>query len=124
MSISWSTCVCLSAGDLPAVPHRSTLSVCSKALLLNWDSLLVETGNKQRDQWRSSAGVQASRSSLNQRTLDPLQPLLPPAGCYFWPSASPVTRRGGSAALDGRGRRYVHSRKERTMFIWDSTNSD
>lgn len=27
---------------LPAVPQRSTLSVCSKGLVLNWDSLMVK----------------------------------------------------------------------------------
>lgn len=32
---------------LPAVPHRSTLSVCSKGLVPYWDSLVVKRGQRE-----------------------------------------------------------------------------
>lgn len=34
--------------SLPAVPHRSTLSVCSKGFVLNWDSLSVDKREKRK----------------------------------------------------------------------------
>lgn len=78
--------------DLPAVPHRSTLSVCSKALLLNWESLLAET--QQRNQIREAVTSTSSQQAFSYRLdagsgflSESRQPVSPPSCCFLFLSA-------------------------------------
>lgn len=78
--------------DLPAVPHRSTLSVCSKALLLNWESLLAET--QQRNQIREAVTSTSSQQAFSYRldagsgfSSESRQPVSPPSCRFLFLSA-------------------------------------
>lgn len=49
---------------LPAVPHRSTLSVCSKGLVLYWDSLVVKRKQRSKKREREKLNIAVSFSHI------------------------------------------------------------
>ena len=58
---------------LPAVPHRSTLSVCSKGLVLYWDSLVVRRQQKSKRERERERERDTEREKEREREREKLK---------------------------------------------------